>query len=263
MISLCTSIDTLAMAYLDDELADEELRDFELHLRDCDGCRARLDAERAALADLRRRLTPPPTPDLVRARLSAVLDAEDASAAREDRRSRLAGWILPGVATATAFAALAMFVFVREPPRAIEAVAADVVEHQVRSPRIVEMPRPVVEADRGGAVVAKVATWTGEVRGRTVHNQLHEVRRSWGDRHVVQVSVFDARGWDLERGDRVIASGIELWVVATPKGQVLVVHRDPQGIGHVFTSDDLGTKALIDVIVETQLLQRVDARLRE
>ena len=39
-MSLCESIDTLAMAYLDDELASEERRELETHLHDCNACRA-------------------------------------------------------------------------------------------------------------------------------------------------------------------------------------------------------------------------------
>ena len=56
MTKLCDSIDTLAMAYLDDELADAELRDLELHLLDCGACRALVDTERQVMDGLRRQL---------------------------------------------------------------------------------------------------------------------------------------------------------------------------------------------------------------
>ena len=45
-MSLCASIDTLSMAYLDDELAAEERRELELHLVDCASCKQHLDGER-------------------------------------------------------------------------------------------------------------------------------------------------------------------------------------------------------------------------
>ena len=56
-MSLCDSIDTLSMAYLDDELAAEERRELELHLTECTSCRAHLDGERAEQATLHRALS--------------------------------------------------------------------------------------------------------------------------------------------------------------------------------------------------------------
>ena len=51
-MSLCESIDTLSMAYLDDELAAEERRELELHLHRCASCRAaRRRRARRARAD--------------------------------------------------------------------------------------------------------------------------------------------------------------------------------------------------------------------
>ena len=47
MSNLCHSIDTLSMAYLDDELAAEERRELELHLGECASCRGHLDGERS------------------------------------------------------------------------------------------------------------------------------------------------------------------------------------------------------------------------
>ena len=46
-MSLCESIDTLSMAYLDDELAAEERHELEAHLCECAACRAHLDSERS------------------------------------------------------------------------------------------------------------------------------------------------------------------------------------------------------------------------
>ena len=51
-MSLCESIDTLAMAYLDDELASEERRELDTHLTECVSCRAEIDGARArSIAD--------------------------------------------------------------------------------------------------------------------------------------------------------------------------------------------------------------------
>ena len=61
-MSLCQSIDTLAMAYLDDELVSEERRELELHLLSCATCKHHVESERAEIALVRRALAPPPAP---------------------------------------------------------------------------------------------------------------------------------------------------------------------------------------------------------
>ena len=81
-MSLCESIDTLAMAYLDDELAGEERHELEAHLTECAACRAHLDGERIDQQLLRRALVAPPAPDLLRAKIGRALDAEDRAALR-------------------------------------------------------------------------------------------------------------------------------------------------------------------------------------
>src|SRR4051812_46311806 len=102
-MSLCQSIDTLAMAYLDDELVVEERRELELHMLDCASCRHHVDDERSELELVRKALAPPPAPDIVKARIARVLDQEDREAARAAaaaRSSRLSRWLLPGSAMA-------------------------------------------------------------------------------------------------------------------------------------------------------------------
>ena len=73
-MSLCESIDTLAMAYLDDELASEERHELEAHLTECADCRAQLEGERADHALIKRALVIAPAPDLLRAKLIRALD---------------------------------------------------------------------------------------------------------------------------------------------------------------------------------------------
>src|SRR6185436_19937339 len=101
-MSLCNSIDTLAMAFLDDELAAEERRELELHLLDCASCRQHVDGERADISLVRK------------ARIARALDGEDAEAARRERR-RWSQWLLPGTAIAAAAAAILLFVGVGAP----------------------------------------------------------------------------------------------------------------------------------------------------
>ena len=104
-MSLCESIDSLAMAYLDGELATEERHELEAHLCECADCRVHVDTERSEHDLLRKALAAPPAPDLLRAKLVRALDAEDKA-----QRRRWTQYILPGSAMCAAAAAIAVFV---------------------------------------------------------------------------------------------------------------------------------------------------------
>ena len=115
-MSLCQSIDTLAMAFLDDELAAEERRELELHLIDCSGCRQHVETERAELQMMRKALAAPPAPDMFKARLARALDNEDREASRVEsqrKRSLLGRMLLPGAAMVAAAAAIVVFVAIK------------------------------------------------------------------------------------------------------------------------------------------------------
>jgi hypothetical protein len=127
-MSLCESIDTLAMAYLDGELATEERHELEAHLCECAGCRAHVDTERGEHDLVRKALAAPPAPDMLRAKLVRALDAEDKA-----QRRRWTRYLLPGSAICAAAAAIAMFVGVN--PNAapeVSPVAREAVRQQMR-----------------------------------------------------------------------------------------------------------------------------------
>src|ERR1041384_284168 len=102
-MNLCQSIDTLAMAYLDDELVGEERRELELHLLGCAACKQHVDSERADLQLVRKALVAPPAPDMLKARIGRALDLEDKEQARVQRR-RWTAFLLPGSASIAAAA---------------------------------------------------------------------------------------------------------------------------------------------------------------
>src|SRR5262249_30866135 len=108
-MSLCQSIDTLSMAFLDDELAPEERRELELHLLDCASCREHVDLERADIQLIRAKLAAPPAPDLMKMRIAQALDAEDRATVTTERR-KLSRFVLPGASVLAAAAALFVFV---------------------------------------------------------------------------------------------------------------------------------------------------------
>src|SRR3954471_18361376 len=107
-MSLCKSIATLSMAYLDDELAAEERHELETHVTECASCRAHLEQERAELSLVKRSLTAPPASDMLRARLTRALDEADRSEQKAERR-RWYQYALPGSAMVAAVAAIALF----------------------------------------------------------------------------------------------------------------------------------------------------------
>src|SRR6185503_18652969 len=114
-MSLCKTIDSLAMAYLDDELATEERHELEAHLTECATCRAMLEQERADRSMIRRALAVPAAPDVFKARISRALDEQDRTEQKEQRR-RWSTYLLPGSAMAAAAAAIALFVSMQVPP---------------------------------------------------------------------------------------------------------------------------------------------------
>jgi len=81
----------------------------------------------------------------------------------------------------------------------------------------------------------------------------------------VQASVFDARGLDVEMGERVTVDGLELWVAPVEvrdRVQWLVLHRTDAGVGIGFSSPDLPPEKLVDEIARYGLVTQVGLNLR-
>jgi anti-sigma factor RsiW len=270
MTKLCDSIDTLAMAYLDDELAEEELRDFELHLLDCGDCKGRVDRDRASIAELRRRLAPPTTPDLLRARLTRALDAEDAAASRAMRRQRVQRWVLPGAASVAAVAALALFVASRPGSPASGALAREAVRQNTRSAPLEvqgastdawvrKYYNPDVTPPRfaDGDVQLAGARLTS-IDNRDAAQFFYQLVGPGGVTHELRALIFSARGVDFDGWQRVLADGVELRV-AQSEGHNVVILVDDDGYAYVFTSRDLSLEQLAGLVVRSDLVRRVHA----
>lgn len=272
MTKHCDSIETLAMTHLDGELADEELRDFELHLLACGGCRDRVDGERAALTELRRRLAPPPAPDLLRARISRALDDEDRTASAAARKQRLASWLLPGAASIAAAAALVVFVTMRPPVAGDVPVAQVAVNQHMRgaplevtgaatTPWIHRNYGAQVEPPRFADSMVRVAgARLTDVMGRKALQIFYDVTSGAGARYGLQTLMFEATGVELP-GERIVVGGRELLVVEH-RGYHVVSFRDVDGLAYVFTSTDLGRAQLVDMVVNSNLVMRVQERWR-
>ncbi len=204
MAFCCADIDTLVHAYLDGELAAHDLEELEQHVARCAGCRARVDEELQFRAELRHRLTAPPASDLLRARVTSMLDAEDRAAVAAQRR-RGASWILPGAASLAAAAALVMVVVV---PAGDEDAAAPGNDNQAqqttagssnenraeRATTDSSGPPPMnVQLLRGSGLVPKQATFN-RAPGRSAARFLYDYEHDDHSRHEMELGILpDAR----------------------------------------------------------------------
>lgn len=274
-MTTCADIQALIPPFLDGELAGDDRGEVEHHLGACAECRAELRAAEAVQRALRERLSAPPVPDTLKARLAAALDEEDARAGAETRRARWA-WALPGAASLAAAAALVLFA-VRAPILAGDADHAPVAQEAVRqrfraSPLVVqgtrnELSRSVAEYLRvpveppsfQRAGVNLLGWQPSSLRGRQAALFVYEVTGKSGT-HQVNVHVLDARNLDFSGKESVRVGDRELWVDA-PFGFSAVAYKARSGIGYVFTSE-MQRGELIDLVTRSNILEMVNERLR-
>jgi anti-sigma factor RsiW len=270
-MSLCQSIDTLSMAYLDDELATEERRELELHLIDCTTCRQQVDTERSDLAFVRGALVPPPATDILKSKLGRMLDTEDAEDARRDRK-RWSSWVLPGGAMVAAAAALALFIGVHPAAkREVSAATHEAVRQQLRQPPLEvqgastgpwmrEHFAPVAVPQFTQPGVQLVGGRLSAVDGHDAALLFYALRTSDGNRFgLTALVVRDVHGEELSAGQAIDVGGRTLHLVdADGVPAVTFVDSGPDGnrLGYVFTSDRLSINELVDVVVSSDLIRR-------
>lgn len=273
-VSLCDSIETLSMAYLDDELAAEERRELELHLVACTSCRHAVDGERADLEMVRTALVAPPAPDMLKARLARALDAEDRSAARAGRKA-WSRFLLPGSAVLAAAAALVVFVGVgmKEPEeRHVAAVTHEVVRQQTRP-----LPLEVQGASTGAWLKQHFAqvepprfTEPGiqliGARATAIAGRDAALLRYLVDVGVNRVSLTTVLIANVP--DDMFSSGTVVRVGALTlhlhdaNGMPAVSYIDENKIGYVFTSERMKANELLSLVVNSDLIGRAQQQLR-
>jgi len=265
-MTLCQSIETLSMTFLDDELVAEERRELELHLLDCASCRQRVDAERADLELIRKALVAPPAPALLKARIARALDAEDAAAVRSGRR-RWSSWLLPGSAIAAAAAAL-LVVF--GTPGTQWKGSSDVATFLKRP----GLPLEVQGASTGPWLRANFApveppqfTQPGIAllgarllpNGIANHDAaLLQYLVTLGSERLTLTSVVlkDLRGNELSGGDAYQVGELVLRV-HDANGMPAVTYIDPvDHVGYVFASEHMTAGELLRLVVSTDLIER-------
>lgn len=264
-MSLCESIDTLSMAYLDDELAAEERREVELHLTECASCRGHLEAERAEHDLVRRKLAAPPAPDMLRARIGRMLDAEDAATARAGRR-RWTRWLLPGSSIVAAAAAIAVFVGMPPAGEHVNAVAQDAVRQQMRSlPLEVQGPStgPWLQQHFASMEMPQIHEPSTQLIGARLLP--HGIQGHDGALLSYQVDldgrpfvlsvlvVRDLRDNEMSDGDEVVVNGRTLHVLESD-GHVAVSTVDGHHMGYMFMAPELSTNELVWLVGRTSLV---------
>jgi anti-sigma factor RsiW len=266
-MSLCQSIDTLAMAYLDDELVVEERRELELHLLDCTACKRHVDSERADLDLVRKSLVAPPAPELLKARIARALDLEDKEQAKKTRR-RLSAFILPGGAMLAAAAAITMFVFARPAATTQTAgIAQDAVRQQTRSlPLEVQGPstgpwlrthfRTTVEPPRFTEPgIDLVGARLTSVAGHEAALLKYVVSINGNQFTLTAVLIDGIREGQLS-GGQAIRVGERTLHVHNANGVPAITYVDSHGMGYTFAAERLSPQELLELVVSSDLIGR-------
>jgi anti-sigma factor RsiW len=267
-MSLCQNIDTLAMAYLDDELIAEERRELELHLLDCATCKRLVDGERADLDLVRKALVAPAAPDLLKARIGRALDLEDKAIAREQRR-KWSSWILPGSATIAAAAAILMFVFVK--PQATTSSSAGSVAQEAVRQQSRGMPMEVQGASTGPwlrehfrPVEPPRFTEPGItlVGGRLTSVAGHEAAllkyfvSIGGNQFTLTAVLIAGINPDQLSGGQPIKVGNRTLHVHDANGIPAITFVDENGMGYTFAAERLSPQELLELVVSSDLIGR-------
>lgn len=265
-MSLCESIDTLGMAYLDDELAVEERHELETHLTECASCRSELDGARADQGLIKTSLAAPRATDTMRMRLMGSLDLADRDAARAERK-RLSAWVLPGSAILAAAAAIAMFVGVGSHTSTQNggAIAKAVVHQHGRAlPYEVEGPSTGRWVQQQLGFEMPQVSPTGSKRigmrllpqGINGHDGLlvaYDV--TVNGQHIVlsEIIIADVSADEMSNGEEVQAGDRTVHVVESG-GHTVVTYLDAAHRGYMFLADELPTAELVKLVGRTGIV---------
>jgi anti-sigma factor RsiW len=259
MSQVCDSIDTLSMSYLDQELAPEEKRELELHLLECAACRNHVQEERQEVEMLRQRLATPPTPDLVRVKVTRMLDREDAQVRRSMLRERVGRWLLPGTSIAVAAAALLVFAFLRTPQSSSQFGRGLVRQQQEPMQVTGAATQPWLEQQIAGTVVPRfdgielVGGRIAQIDDRAVAQLVYQVGPQ---QFQLEAYLFRARGIDLEVGRSVQTYSGRMLHVSSVDGVPAISYVDENRVAYVFMSRDLSERALLSVVLNSELIDR-------
>ncbi len=269
-MSLCESIDTLAMAYLDGELANEERHELDMHLTECTSCRAEIDGARADQELIQTSLVAPRMSETMRFRMVRALDEADKVTSIEtakQQRRKLSQFVLPGTAILAAAAAIVVFVGVnmKSPAPLAGSVARAGVRQQTRAlPLEVEGPRTgnwvrqfaavnPPQVSQSGSQLLGARMLPAGVNGHDGTLLSYDIVVN--ERHVVLsvLVIQDVRPEELSEGEEMDVNGRSVRVV-TSDGHTAVTTLDADHRGYMFMSEELPLKDLIALVGRTSLV---------
>jgi anti-sigma factor RsiW len=270
MPNACADIQATLSAYLDAELQDVEVREFETHLSDCNACQESFALAEQGHSALRSYLrATPPASDFLNKKILLSLDKEDEA----QKRAARANWFsIPVVASAVAAAALALFAWSdlvapqKEAPAQVaksSQVTKDVARQHLReAPLFVSNDRGTVgrgaadflntdvRAPRFSSQEVKLLGWTpAQLGGKQSATFVYEVTNRTG-RHRVHAHAVALADIDFRSQTRLVIDGAELWVDGAYGFNTVTYHPRDGRLAYVFSSD-MGLDALTAMVTRT------------
>jgi mycothiol system anti-sigma-R factor len=289
-MTVCKTIDTLSMAYLDDELADEERHELEAHLTECAQCRGHVEQERADRSLVRKSLAVGPAPDMLRMRVMTALDAEDRAEQKAQRR-RWSTYLLPGSAMLAAAAAIAVFVGVQSsstpstptantpqvsrpriastramrPGANVSNAVARVTQKQFplevegssTGPWLRQNFAPSVQAPKffdPGADMVGARLMPGFADGHDAAMVAYRVTLHGQPFVLTLLALDDVNPHDWDQGETVKVNNRVMHVLSADNGQQMVSYVDSSGIGYIFLAPEISTDELVRLVGRTDLV---------
>lgn len=277
MTNTCTDVQATLSTYLDAELENTDLREFETHIADCSSCRGSLELVERSHGALRLHLRDTPkASDMLRKRLGNALDQEDAQRHVAQRRQWLS-WSLPAAASAVAVAALALFVWNDLNPQSQDLraqssqVTRDAARHHLQDqPLFVSSDRgsiaqsaatyleQPVQAPRFSSTQVRLLGWTPvQLDGKQSATFVYEVMNQQG-RHKMNVHAVKRSDIDVRSQSKLRIDGAELWIDSA-MGFNTVTYVGSQSLAYVFSSG-MSTESLVDLVTNTDIVNMLNQR---
>lgn len=268
MLNACADIQSTVSAYLDAELQDAEVREFETHLNDCTTCQdtfVQAEQEHSALRSHLR--ATPAASDFLNKKILAALDQEDVSRRKAARGSWLS---LPTLASGLAAAALLLFVWTdfvshgaAETTANSSQVTRDVArQHLKEAPLFVSNDRRTVgrgaaefletpvRAPQFSGQEVKLLGWTpAQLDGKQSATFVYEVANQTG-RHRVHAHAVALADIDLRSQTKLLIDGAELWIDGAYGFNTVTYHPRDGRLAYVFSSD-MSVDALVAMVTRT------------
>lgn len=277
MSNTCTDIQATLSTYLDAELDNADLRDFEGHVGDCADCQQTLALAERSHTALRAHLSnTPKASDLLRKRLENALDQEDKVLERQRRKEWFA-WSLPAAASALAVAALSLFIWtdLNQPTETATTQTGQVTrdaarQHLLDKPLFIGNDRTSVgrgatdylnlpvQAPRFSSTKVRLLGWTpAQLAGKQSATFVYEVVDRKG-RHQVNVHAVKRSEIDISSQITLEVSGAKL-AVDSALGFTTVTYAGSEGLAYVFSSD-MSAEELIVLVTNTDIFNMLTRR---